>query len=176
MRTKNPALNDKTFRRFRNDSAENAMTLGGTVNKTFMMFALVLVSAVWTWNLYFSSGPESVMPWMILGVIGGFITALITIFAAKAAPVTAPIYAVLEGLALGGLSAIFESAYQGITIQAVSLTLGILLAMLILYKTRIIRATENFKMGIAAATLGIMLVYLIDFVLMFFGMNVPYPA
>ncbi|HET7628310.1 MAG TPA: Bax inhibitor-1/YccA family protein [Bacillales bacterium] len=172
MRSGNPALGEKAFRSAGERSAE-PMTLGGTVNKTFMLLALTIAASVWTWNLYFHS-EASVVPWLAVGAIGGFIAALITIFAKKAAPVTAPLYALLEGLFLGGISAMFASAYSGIVIQAVSLTFAILFALLFLYKTRIIRATENFKLGVAAATFGIMLVYLFQFVLGFFGMQIPY--
>jgi uncharacterized YccA/Bax inhibitor family protein len=111
---------------------------------------------------------------MIGGLIGGFVVALVTIFKKNWSPFTAPIYALLEGLALGGISAIFERTYPGVAIQAVGLTLGTLFAMLLAYKTGMIRATQSFKIGVIAATGGIAVFYLVEMVLsMFFHINVP---
>jgi uncharacterized YccA/Bax inhibitor family protein len=112
-------------------------------------------------------------PYMVIGLLGGFILALITIFAKKAAPVTAPIYAVLEGLFLGGLSAIFEARFPGIAAQAVFATFGTLLGLLLAYRSGLIKATENFKLGVFAATAGIALLYLVSFVMGFFGKSIP---
>jgi uncharacterized YccA/Bax inhibitor family protein len=105
---------------------------------------------------------------MIGGIIGGFVVALATIFKQNWAPLTAPIYALLEGFALGGISAIFEQTYHGIAIQAVGLTFGTLFVMLLAYKTGMIRATQRFKTGVIAATGGIMVFYLIGMVLRVF--------
>jgi uncharacterized YccA/Bax inhibitor family protein len=111
---------------------------------------------------------------MIGGLIGGFVVALVTIFKKNWSPFTAPIYALLEGLALGGISAIFEKMYPGVAIQAVGLTLGTLFVMLLAYKTGVIRATQSFKIGVIAATGGIAVFYLVEMVLgMFFHFNVP---
>jgi uncharacterized YccA/Bax inhibitor family protein len=149
------------------------MTLQGAVNKTIALLALVVIGASYSWNLYYNQGPEAVQPWMIGGLIGGFVFAMITIFKAAWAPKTAPIYAVLEGLALGGISAFFEARFPGIVIQAVGLTFGTLFALLFAYKARLIRVTENFKLGIFAATGGIAVVYLISFVGRMFGWQMP---
>jgi uncharacterized YccA/Bax inhibitor family protein len=145
------------------------------------MILLLLAGAFYTWRTFFEamqSYPEtaaqSIMPWMIGGGIGGFIIALVTIFKRTWAPYTAPIYAVLEGLFLGGLSAFFESKYPGIVIQAVALTFGILIALLLAYKSRLIKPTENFKLGVVAATGGIFIVYMITFILNLFGVPVGY--
>jgi len=100
------------------------------------------------------------MPWVLGGAFGGFIVALITIFKKQWAAFTAPIYALLEGLFLGGISAIFEAQYPGIVIQAVSLTFGTLFCLLFAYRSGVIKVTENFKLGVAAATGGIALIYL----------------
>lgn len=176
MRTGNPALNDQTFRdlNVRVDS-EQAMTIQGTVNKSFLLLACVLLTAGYTWNLYFrTSDPAQVTPWMIGGALGGFILALITVFKQSWAPVTAPIYSLLEGLFIGGISVLAEAQYPGIVIQAVGLTFGTCLALLVAYKSGLVRATENFKLGVVAATGGIALVYLVSIVLGFFGVNIPY--
>ncbi len=176
MRTANPALNSKTFQEYsRRTGVVDSMTIQGTVNKTVMMLGLLLVSAGWTWNMFYTSGSSgAVMPWMMGGAIGGFIVALITVFKKTAAPITAPIYALLEGLFIGGISSIFEAMYPGIVIQAVGLTFGTLFALLFAYTSGLIKATENFKLGIVAATGGIFLIYLASFILGFFGISIPF--
>jgi uncharacterized YccA/Bax inhibitor family protein len=173
MRSGNPALHSKTFEETGGYSGER-MTLEGTVHKSFIMLALVMGSAFATWYLYFNKPNVDVVPWVLTGAIGGFVLGLITIFFTKASPVTAPVYAVLQGMFLGGVSASYEAAYAGITLQAVSLTFCIFLALLIAYKTRMVKATENFKLGVVSATLGIFLVYLVDIILRFFGMQMPF--
>ena len=176
MRTANPALSDKTFATFGDRvAADSVMTIQGTVNKTGFLLLLLVGAASFTWS-------TQTMEWggggagglMIGGAIGGFIFAMITIFKKTWAPVTAPIYALLEGLFLGGLSSLMEMMYPGIVIQAVALTFGTLFALLVVYKSGMIKVTENFKLGIAAATGGIFLVYLASFVLSFFGGSIPY--
>lgn len=174
MRTANPALNKKTFANLAYASDTEQMTIQGTVNKTFFMLLLLLVTASFTWRAYGTSGVEAVYPWMIGGVIGGLIVALVTIFKKTWAPITAPLYALLEGLFLGGLSSILEARFPGIVLQAVGLTFGTLFALLFVYKSRIIRVTENFKMGIVAATGGIFLVYMANLVLGIFGISIPF--
>jgi uncharacterized YccA/Bax inhibitor family protein len=154
-------------------SGAETMTLQGAVNKTIALLALVVIGASYSWNLFYNQGAAAVQPWMIGGIIGSLVFAMITIFKATWAPKTAPIYAVLEGLALGGISAFFEARFPGIVIQAVGLTFGTLFALLLAYKTRLIRATENFKLGVFAATGGIAVVYLISLVGGMFGWNMP---
>ena len=104
------------------------MTISGTVNKTGILLILVVASAAWTWNRFTNLGPTSVMGLIGIGAIGGLIFALITVFKKTWAPVTAPIYALLEGLVLGGVSAIYELQFKGIPMQAVGLTFGTLVA------------------------------------------------
>ena len=176
MRSSNPALNAKTFTSYARPYAEGeTMTIGGTVNRTGFLLVLCLLPAAWVWQKFFASqNPEVVYPYLIGGALGGFVAALVTIFKKDWAPVTAPIYAILEGLFLGGLSAIFEARFPGIVIQAVGLTFGTLFALLMAYKSGVIKATENFKLGVVAATGGIALVYLAGFVLGFFGVSIPH--
>ena len=180
MRTSNPALNDKVFSRV--TAGEETMTISGVVNKTFILLALVVFSAAYTWGLFYKqmalAGPQAaaqaVMPWMITGLLAGFVVAMVTIFKKTWAPATAPAYAILEGLALGGISAFFEAQFPGIVIQAVALTLGTLFALLMAYKSGLIRATENFRLGVVAATGGIAVVYMISlFGRMIFGWQMP---
>lgn len=176
MRTANPALNSKTFENLAITGEQNeTMTINGTVNKTAMLLFLIVLAASWVWHLFFTSGnPALVFPWIWGGAIGGFIVALITIFKKEWVGVTAPLYAILEGLFLGGISAIFESAYPGIVLQAVALTFGTLFALLLAYKSGLIKATENFKLGVVAATGGIALVYLATFILGLFKIQIPF--
>ncbi len=172
FRTSNPVLSEKAFRDVA--ATGEAMTLQGTVNKTGFLLLCAVVTAAWTWGMAHSETPEAAMPWMFGGMIGGFIVALVTTFKAQWSPITAPIYALLEGLALGGISAFFERSYPGIAVQAVGLTFGTLFVMLLAYKTGMIRATQGFKMGVIAATGGIALLYIVEMVLGgFFHIQVP---
>ena len=161
MRSGNPALSSKTFKNIEGVVAEK-MTIEGTVNKTAMSLLLLMATASYTWM-----NPSPSL--MILGFIGGFIMAIITIFKKTWAPYTVSGYALLEGLALGGVSRIFELQYPGIASQAIFLTFGILAALLLAYKTGVIKPTENFKLGVFAATGGIAIMYLISFFMSFFG-------
>ncbi|HEY4556494.1 MAG TPA: Bax inhibitor-1/YccA family protein [Lysobacter sp.] len=174
MRSGNPALKESTFLDLgtgavvRSDAG--AMTLNGTVNRTAFLLVVTLAGALYTWNLFFSSGgTANLMPYVLGGAIGGFVVALVTIFKKTWAPVTAPLYAALEGLFIGGVSAVFEQKFPGIVMQAVALTFGTLGALLIAYRSGLIKATENFKLGVVAATGGIAILYLINIVMGFFG-------
>ena len=170
MRTANPALNDKVFAvRDSGAAGSTTMTIQGAVNKTAILLLLCIVAAAYTWSV-----PRVALIWMPVGVIGGLIFAMITIFKKEWSGVTAPIYAVLEGLFLGGISAAMEQRFPGIVVNAVFLTFGTLLALLAAYKTGVIKATENFKLGVAAATGGVFMVYMASFVLGFFGLSVPF--
>ena len=173
MRSGNPALKSSTFLDpgtgtvVRGDAG--AMTLNGTVNKTAFLLVLTLVGAMYTWGMFFSGNTDQLMPWVLGGAIGGFVVALVTVFKKTWAPVTAPLYAVLEGLFIGGVSAIFEQRFPGIVMQAVGLTFGTLAALLVAYRSGLIRATENFKLGVVAATGGIALLYLVNIGMRLFG-------
>jgi len=148
------------------------MTISGTVNKAGILLICVVATAAWTWSQFMASRtPATVAPWVLIGGIGGFIVALVTIFKKTWAPVTAPLYGLLEGLLLGGVSALFELRFPGIAIQAVGLTFGTMVALLLAYRSGMIRATENFKLGVVAATGGIAIFYLATFVLGFFGVH-----
>lgn len=173
MRTSNPALNEKAFKG--QVAFGDAMTLQGTVNKTGLLLLCVVATAAWTWGLSHSNTPEAAIPWMMGGLIGGFVVALVTIFKKTWAPFTAPLYALLEGLLLGGISAVFEKTYPGVAIQAVGLTLGTLFVMLLAYKTGVVKATQGFKIGVIAATGGIAVFYLAEMVLSFF-FHIQVPA
>ena len=147
------------------------MTIGGTVNKTALSLLILLVTATFVWNR--GSTDPSLWALTLIGVVGGLVAAMVTVFKKTWAPLTTPLYAGFQGLALGGISVVFETTYPGIVSQAVFLTFGTLAALLTAYRSGVIRATENFKLGVVAATGGIGLVYLLSFVLGFFGMSVP---
>ncbi len=174
MRTSNPTLNDSVFRSHgRAIAAGDSMTVQGTVNKTGVLLLLVLLTAAWTWRMYYTAA-DSMGIWVLGGAIGGFIVALVTVFKKQWAGVTAPLYALLEGLVLGGISSLIEARYPGIVIQAVGLTFGTLFGLLFAYRSGLIKATENFKLGVVAATGGIALVYLATMVLGLFNVRMPY--
>lgn len=179
IRSANPALGADTFRGPTVARGTAAMTVNGTVNKTAVCLLLLLATASWTWGLSVAdpltgrSNPAAAAPWMMVGLVGGFIVAMVTTFKKEWAPVTAPAYAALEGLALGGMSAMFENRYPGIASQAVFLTFGTLGALLLAYRSGLIRASDNLRLGIFAATGGIALIYLVNFVMGFFGSAIP---
>ncbi|WP_346855248.1 Bax inhibitor-1/YccA family protein [uncultured Draconibacterium sp.] len=179
-KSSNPVLKEKVFNR---DyiSQSDVMTVNGTMNKTSILLLLVVASAVFTWNKFFDaialnpeSGMATVAPWLAVGAIGGFITVLVTVFRPQSSGISAPIYAIFEGLFLGGISAIFEMQYSGIVMRAVALTLAVFVVMLFLYRSGAIKVTQKLKMGIFAATGGIALVYLFSFIGSFFGMNASF--
>ncbi len=172
LRTSNPTLSPSTF----NESVatgDQRMTIQGAVNKTGILLALAILSAAFTWNR-FSDNPAAAMPLVTIGAIGGLIVALVTVFKKEWSPVTAPIYALLEGLVLGGISALFNSQSNGIVLQAAMLTFGTLFTMLAAYRSGWIRATEKFKTGVIAATGGILLLYVVSWILGMFGVNLSF--
>ncbi|WP_053957354.1 Bax inhibitor-1/YccA family protein [Inediibacterium massiliense] len=171
MRRANPALKNG-FNKNYGVIEGRVMTLGGTVNKTFMLLSLAMVTAVFTWITFYKGNMSLVSSLMTIGCFGSLIVGVITVFKPNIAMITAPMYALLEGLALGGISAYFELSYEGIVIQAIMITMAVLLSLLILYKSRIIKPTENFKLGVCAATMGIGLVYLISMIMRFFGSEI----
>ncbi len=168
MRSGNPVLNSKTFDGVAAEGER--MTIAGTVNKTAILLALLMITAIYTWGRFFTTQDAgAVYPLILTGAIGGLIVALVTVFKKQWAGITAPIYALLEGLLVGGLSAIFEAAYPGIVIQAVGLTIGTLACLLLAYKSGLIKPTENFKLGVVAATGGIAVLYAVSIVMSMFG-------
>jgi uncharacterized YccA/Bax inhibitor family protein len=184
MRTGNPTLNDKTFENFgvyrrdlaREQSPTDAMTINGTAQKTLFLLLLAMGAACFTWSKTFSAveaDPAAAMPWALGGLVVGAITGLVICFKHTWAPALAPVYALAEGLFLGGVSASLEAQYPGIVVQAVGGTFGTLAGLLLAYQSGLIKATENFKLGIVAATGGICLVYLMSMVGSFLGFPIP---
>lgn len=173
MRSGNPSLKTEAFQNFKESESGRKMTIQGTVNKTLILLLLLLATFVYSWNQFVTS-PDSVLPLILVGAIGGLAVGLVTIFVPKVSPFTAPVYALLEGLFLGAVSAQYEAQYGGIVFQAVLITIGVLLSLLLVYKSGLIKVTQNFRIGIAAATGAIFLVYVISFVGGFFGFEIPH--
>ena len=160
LRSGNPVLSKKTFSN--TISVNEKMTIEGTVNKTAISLLILVGTGYLTFN--------TLNPILLIGCgIGGFIFALIIIFKKEWAPITVPIYAALQGAMLGGISYMYNYLYDGIVTNAILLTVGILVSLLIAYRSGYIKATENFKLGIFAATGGIAIVYLVNFIMGFFG-------
>ncbi|RBL93878.1 Bax inhibitor-1/YccA family protein [Chitinophaga flava] len=171
FQSNNPVLKESIF-----DKAAHAegatMTIRGTVNKMSFLLIMLMAAAVFSYG-EFLRGSSNVLPMVFGGAIGGFIIALVIIFKKEWSGYLAPAYALAEGLFLGAISAMFNASYQGIVIQAVGLTIGTFIAMLVLYRTGVIRATERFKSIVMTATLGIGIFYLIAMVLRLFHIDMP---
>lgn len=181
LRSSNPALKDSTFLDLSSGSVvagdQGTMSLNGTVNKTGMLLLMTVLTAAFAWSQTMTPTGEvapGAMGYLLGGGIGGFILAIVTIFKKEWSPVTAPLYALVEGLFLGAISAIYNAQFQGIVLQAVMLTFGIMFALLFAYRSGLIKATENFKLGVAAATGGIALIYIATIVLGLFGIKIPF--
>lgn len=168
--TSNPVLSDKAFEAL---SGEGTMSIKGTLNKSIILFLLLLVSASFSWKLD-TYDLELLSPLMWGGAIVGFILAMVTIFAKKYAKFTAPLYALAQGFVLGSISMVYSTLYSEIVLQAVLITFGIMAVMLVLFRSGIIKVTNKFRSGIIIATGGIALVYLVSFILGFFGIQIPY--
>jgi uncharacterized YccA/Bax inhibitor family protein len=174
LKTSNPAFAGRTF----SGQAVGvgygpSMTIAGTVNKAGILLILVLFSAIWTWGRFYDGGPQAVGGYTMVGVFGGFIAAMVTIFKKEWSPFTAPIYALLEGMFLGAVSAMMEARFPGIAMESVALTFGTCFCLLIAYRSGLIRASEKFTLGIVAATGGIALVYFASMILGLFHVQIP---
>lgn len=176
----NPTLSENKFR----DTVladvlthENAMTVKGTLNKFGFLFLMVLGTSFYSWKEF--AGGGNVVPMIWTGALGGLVIAIVLVFKKEWSPFLAPAYALMEGLFIGAISAMYNSAFAekapNIVINAVGLTFGVAIAMYLLYSFRIIKATEKFKSIIISATIGIALFYVIVMVLRMFGYdNMPF--
>ena len=197
MRTSNPALNDKVFQPERTaviDPAAaaggaftagqapvqaapgEAMTIGGVVEKSAFLLLLLTVAAAFGWSQVGQTGlgGPQVPGWLLVALLGGFGIALLTIFKPKLSPYTSPVYAVVQGLVVGAISAVYNASFEGIVLQAVGLTIGVFAVMLALFALRIIRVTDKLRSGIMAATGAVLLVYIASFVLRLLGADIPF--
>ncbi|MEI6391202.1 MAG: Bax inhibitor-1/YccA family protein [Verrucomicrobiota bacterium] len=167
METSNPLLKRESA--FASSwSRGDTMTLQGVINKTGILLLLCMGSAAFAWT-----HPALRGPLMLVGLIGGFIACLVGIFKPTTSPVAAPVYALLEGLALGAISQVMQQRYPGIVVNAMLLTFGVLGLMLMLYTSRTIRVTDRLVKGVFAATAAVALVYLVDIVMNMFGARMP---
>jgi uncharacterized YccA/Bax inhibitor family protein len=179
--TSSPALNDKAFEAAARNASlatDSVMTVRGTIHKTLLLLLLAVLSASYTWQVFATAAnPAAVMPYMVGGLIGGLIFSLIAIFRPRSSTWAAPLYAVCEGLCLGALSAMFDAQTNGIVLQAVGLTVGVLLLMLVLYRTGAIKVTAKLRSGIIIATGAIALFYIVTWVVgMFTSVTFMYDA
>jgi len=185
----NPALGDKKFMNL--EAGSGTMTLGGVAAKSMILLGVLLATATYTWTqtigklqalevevvedagklARLGAVPPGVMPYIWIGLIAGFVIAIITIFNPKISPFTSPVYAGFEGLAIGGLSAMFEYMYPGIGLQAAACTLGTFFVMVIAYA--VLGLNQKFAAGVVAATGGICLAYIGLLVARMFGCDMP---
>jgi uncharacterized YccA/Bax inhibitor family protein len=197
MRSSNPALNEKVFQAERTavidtsalggaglgarqggvvkPPAGEAMTIGGVVEKSAFLLLLLVASAAFGWSQVERVGESATVPgWLILALLGGLGIAILTIFKPKLSPYTSPAYALVQGLVVGAISAVYAAQYDGIVLQAVGLTVGVFVMMLALYSLRVIKVTDRLRSGIMVATGAVMLVYVASFVLRLFGADIPF--
>ena len=180
MRTSSPALSEEKFAReaeaaVSRDPAAETMSLGGTVRSCLALLLILVVAGAFAWDAIDpQAGSVEIPIWYWICLVAALIVAIVTIFKPRFAPFTAPLYAALEGVVVGGISRLFEFEFEGIVLQAVMLTLGVFVILLGLYASRLIKVTENFRMGVIAATGAIFLVYIVDLLLRAFGLEVPY--
>lgn len=174
----NPTLSEKIFNRSLEQSGVGTMTVRGSLQKFGFLMILVLAGAAYTWKLYYSFKAPTMMTLFMVGMIGGMICAFATIFVPKLAKYLSPAYALLEGFVLGGLSAIvndsFKAKYPNIILEAVLLTFGVAFAVFLLYNFRIIQATNKFRAVILSSMVGIAIFYVVDIILGFFGVRIPF--
>jgi uncharacterized YccA/Bax inhibitor family protein len=170
----NPAMN--VFQNTITLPGAGVMTERGTLNKFFMLFLLVMASASLTWKAFYDG--VNVMPWMLGSAILGFIVALVVIFKNQWAAYLTPVYALLEGVFLGAISATYNNAFAksapGIVTQAVLLTFGTVIAMYLLYRFRVIKVTDKLRSIIFTATAGIAIFYLLAMVLRLFHVDIAF--
>ena len=172
MNGSNPMLSEKIFGRSGGVDAVSRMTARGAYSKTVALLLVAVAAAALPVSKYFDSGTtDSLIPYLLIGMIGGLLVALPTFFVPRIAPWTAPLYAALEGLFLGAASTVLELQYPGIAIQAVGLTFSVLLVMLFLYRTGIIKVTQRLRTGVIAAIFGVLVFYLVSMVVSLFGVN-----
>jgi uncharacterized YccA/Bax inhibitor family protein len=179
MASGNPVLRSDRFQAAA--VGDERMTVNGTIGKTGILLVLMVITAGWTWQRFAAAletvGPAGAMatvtPYMIGGLVAGLVLALLSVFVTRWIAVTAPMYAIAEGFAIGGISAVFNLRYPGLVVTAVALTIGTLTAMLLIYRSGVIKVTDKLRLGIVAATGGIALIYVIDLVMALFGAHMP---
>lgn len=173
----NPLLTDNAFRNRSYSATDNpeAMTVGGVATIASVMFVALFAAAGVGWRLV-KVGRESVeVPtWIYLSVVVGFVLVLVAHFKPLLSRYIAPVYAIVEGLFVGAISRVYEFQYSGIVLQAVGATLAVFAVTLVLYRTRIVKVTDRFRRVVIAATAGLMLFYLVSFLLHFAGVHISF--
>jgi len=174
MRSSNPVMSGRIYEKTGSAALDSVMTINGTINKIGLMLLLVIAAASYTWNLVMGDDPGRAGTMAIVGGIGGFIIAMVTVFRPKSSSYTAPVYAILEGMFLGAISAIINAQYPGVAFQAVLLTIGTLFTMLFLYRSGRIRATPKFRRGVMMATGAVFFAYMISWIMSLLGMSMGF--
>ena len=179
QKSSNPVLGKNIFEKANSQAGaySEVMTINGAVNKTALLLLFVVLSAFYTWSKFFgayspelpNAGVSAVVPLMLIGGIGGFIMAIVTSFSPRKSAIFAPIYAALEGMFLGGLSAILEAQMPGLILRAVALTFAVFLGMLFVYRSGLIKVTDRFRRGVIGATIGVAIAYMISWIAGMFG-------
>ena len=170
----NPALSEKAFDYAIKNSTEETMTINGAINKAIILSLILMLSALVSVYFVLARNLELLYPAITVSSIGTIILTIIMIFKKEMAKTFSILYDILEGVAIGGISFVFNAVYDGIVAQAVFFTSADLLVMLLLYRFRIIKVNDKFRSVIFGATLCIAAVYLINFILGFFRMSVPF--
>ncbi len=168
-RTSNPALNSNTFKNIvKKDSLHlnKTMTIRGTVDKTALALCMLVISAYYSFS-------QANLTLMMIGMGLGLILFFMTIFKKTWSPFTVPLYSISQGFVVGGISYFYNSQYEGIVLQAVLLTVLVLFSMLFAYRSKIIKPTENFKLGVFSALMAVFLLYILGFIMSFFGSGIP---
>ena len=170
----NPLVKEEVYRRQGGGGPQGftdggTMTVSGAIDKSLLLFGILLVGAVFAYQ-----SPQIAPLLAIVGSIGGLITVMIASFKPHTSPITAPLTAGLQGLLVGAVTLMYSAAYDGIILQAVSLTFAVLFVMLAIYKSGLIKVTEKFRMVVSSAFMAIFVVYLLNFVLSFMGINIPH--
>lgn len=174
----NPTLSEKIFTKSLQEGGVGTMTVRGSIQKFGFLMIMVLAGAAYTWKLYYSFKVPTMMTFMMIGLFGGMICAFACIFVPKLARYLSPAYGLLEGFALGGISAFvndaFKAKYPNIVISAVLLTFGVAFAVFLLYNFRVIRATNKFRAVIVSSMIGIVIFYAITWILSLFHIYIPF--
>jgi uncharacterized YccA/Bax inhibitor family protein len=190
----NPALTDKRFEQARDDwmggapdavtqgraptgpiRDTSAMTAGGTFAKAFVLFVVLMVGGVIGWSQSETSSVEIDIPgWTWLALLGAFALAMVCSFKPTSARLLSPIYALLEGIALGVISKAYEASWNGIVVQAILVTIAVFFVTLLLYTYEVVKVTRKFQMVVIGATFGVVLLYLFGFVMSLFGVDLTF--
>lgn len=168
----NPVFNQNAMERATVLDSE-PMTINGAINKSFVLFGLLLLASFFVWDLYFKGFTDKVMMLGMVGFVTSIISFIVIMVNRKVINIAAPVYATSEGLLLGAISSVIEAKYPGIAIQAIGLTFMALFSMLFLYRIGAIKCTEKFRSVLFMSTLSICGIYLINLIGSFFGLQIP---